>query len=198
METETAGGPIQRSAVAIRSARARHKAIGMEFIGDRKVDGADADDLIERLRQICSAHALGDPHVYARWAPFTARVEQSEVPEGYEDGWDFLARAMRSRDALGKAFLRTESQAPPKDKARREKSRELAIIRSAYAKQITTLVGVSNPRIESAFATVPREHFLGPGPWQIAWGSYVLTPDADPPADTKHGDWGCISNQAPR
>ena len=155
---------------------------GVKCLVDEKADATspDADDLVERLRQICSAHALGDPHVYARWAPFTARVEQSEMPEGYEDGWDFLARAMHSRDGLGKAFLRTESQAPPKDKARREKSRELAVIRRAYAKQITNLVGVSNPRIESAFATVPREHFLGPGPWQIAWGSYVLTPDADP------------------
>src|SRR5262245_12598979 len=35
-----------------------------------------------------------------------------------------------------------------------------------------------------AFATVAREHFLGPGPWQIlrppAIGEYATTPDADP------------------
>lgn len=59
---------------------------------------------------------------------------------------------------------------------------ELAIIRRAYAKQILAAAQVRNPCIEAAFATVPREDFLGPGPWLIPrWmDGCVPTPSADP------------------
>jgi protein-L-isoaspartate(D-aspartate) O-methyltransferase len=59
---------------------------------------------------------------------------------------------------------------------------ELAIVRRAYAMQILAAVGVSDTRIEDAFAGVRREDFLGPGPWQIfRWGAmYRPTPSADP------------------
>jgi protein-L-isoaspartate(D-aspartate) O-methyltransferase len=60
--------------------------------------------------------------------------------------------------------------------------RELPIVRRAYAKQIMAMVGVKNPSVESAFAAVPREDFLGPGPWQIFRynHAYVPTPNNDP------------------
>jgi protein-L-isoaspartate(D-aspartate) O-methyltransferase len=59
---------------------------------------------------------------------------------------------------------------------------ELIIVRRAYAMQILSAVGVDNPRIEAAFAAVPREAFLGPGPWQaFRWGmAYRPSPSADP------------------
>jgi len=39
----------------------------------------------------------------------------------------------------------------------------------------------SDPRIADAFASIPREDFLGPGPWlTIAGNGYVRTPTADP------------------
>jgi protein-L-isoaspartate(D-aspartate) O-methyltransferase len=59
---------------------------------------------------------------------------------------------------------------------------ELAIVRRAFAMQIVAAVGVDNPRLEDAFAAVPREAFLGQGPWQIfRWGMhYRPTPSADP------------------
>ena len=59
---------------------------------------------------------------------------------------------------------------------------ELKIIRRAFAKQIMAAGGVSDPRVEAAFAAVAREDFLGPGPWQIVrWGGgYRRTPDPDP------------------
>ena len=59
---------------------------------------------------------------------------------------------------------------------------ELAVVRRAYAMQVLAAVGVSDPRIEAAFASVPREAFLGEGPWQIfRWGmAYRATPGADP------------------
>jgi protein-L-isoaspartate(D-aspartate) O-methyltransferase len=64
-----------------------------------------------------------------------------------------------------------------------DKQTELSIVRQAYAKQILAAAGVNDARIESAFAAVRREDFLGPGPWEIVrWplGGYVRTPSADP------------------
>ncbi len=60
---------------------------------------------------------------------------------------------------------------------------ELRIIRAAYAKQILAAANVRDARLAAAFAAVPRENFLGRGPWLIVrWGTrdYVPTPDADP------------------
>ncbi len=45
---------------------------------------------------------------------------------------------------------------------------ELAVIRRAYAHQVLAAAETINPRIEAAFAAVPREKFLGPPPWLIA------------------------------
>ena len=63
-----------------------------------------------------------------------------------------------------------------------DRQTELAIVRRAYAKQILAAARVTNPRIEAAYAAVPREDFLGPGPWQIMrmLGGYAPTPEADP------------------
>ena len=41
---------------------------------------------------------------------------------------------------------------------------ELDIVRRAYAKHVMAAAGVADERVETAFATVPREQFLGPGP----------------------------------
>ena len=59
---------------------------------------------------------------------------------------------------------------------------ELRIIRRAFAKHVLAAAGVSDVRIEAAFADVPREAFLGKGPWQVLrWlARYVPTPDDDP------------------
>src|SRR5215467_13372712 len=62
-----------------------------------------------------------------------------------------------------------------------DREQELAVIRRAYAKQILAWATPSDPRLEAAFAAVPRERFLDPGPWPIMrYGGYVPTPDADP------------------
>ncbi len=63
------------------------------------------------------------------------------------------------------------------------KQSELTIVRKAYAKQVLAAAGVEESRLESAYAQVSREHFLGPGPWPIfRWGSgtYTQSPDDDP------------------
>lgn len=55
------------------------------------------------------------------------------------------------------------------------------IVRRHYAEALALHVGLK-PELIEAFATVPREHFLGPGPWQIKTPNegYKETPDDDP------------------
>lgn len=58
---------------------------------------------------------------------------------------------------------------------------ELGIVRRAYAKQILAVMNVRDTRVEAAFAAMPREAFLGAGPWPILrWGGTVTSPSDDP------------------
>jgi len=59
---------------------------------------------------------------------------------------------------------------------------ELAVLRRAYARQVTFLGGAANAALEDAYANVSRELYLGRGPWPIfRWpGGYLQTPDKDP------------------
>ena len=57
--------------------------------------------------------------------------------------------------------------------------------RREFAEKIAALAGVRSLRLREALASVPREAFVGPGPWQIlrlaeATRGYQLTPDDDP------------------
>ncbi len=57
--------------------------------------------------------------------------------------------------------------------------------RRAFAEKIRALAGVRSPLLVEALATVRREDFLGPGPWQILRPvelglGYDWTPDDDP------------------
>jgi protein-L-isoaspartate(D-aspartate) O-methyltransferase len=53
--------------------------------------------------------------------------------------------------------------------------------RRVYAGMITAAAEVADPRIVEAFAAVPREDFLGPGPWDLMFeGAYATTPSDDP------------------
>jgi hypothetical protein len=57
-----------------------------------------ADDSVRRLRQVCLEHSLGDPYIYAQWAPFIARVNRTDTVEGTNDrAWNFLAQAVHGR-----------------------------------------------------------------------------------------------------
>ncbi|WP_164895679.1 protein-L-isoaspartate O-methyltransferase [Mesorhizobium sp. M7A.F.Ca.MR.176.00.0.0] len=54
-------------------------------------------------------------------------------------------------------------------------------IRKFYARLLVAHAGSPDPRLEAAFAEVPREAFLGPGPWTVIAGNgKVTTPSADP------------------
>jgi protein-L-isoaspartate(D-aspartate) O-methyltransferase len=53
--------------------------------------------------------------------------------------------------------------------------------RKFYARLIAAQARSADPRIEQVFASVPREAFLGPGPWTIVAGDgRIETPTADP------------------
>ncbi|MER9658007.1 protein-L-isoaspartate O-methyltransferase [Mesorhizobium sp. M0152] len=54
-------------------------------------------------------------------------------------------------------------------------------IRRFYARLMAANAGSPDPRLEEVFAEVPREAFLGPGPWRVIAGKGVVTtPSADP------------------
>ena len=63
---------------------------------------------------------------------------------------------------------------------------DLTARRRAYAEELRAISHLRSDALVDGFATVPREHFLGPGPWQIVSGigrnqvRYKATKDADP------------------
>ena len=62
-----------------------------------------------------------------------------------------------------------------------ERSARLEERRRLYAETILRTANVDHPRVARAFATIPREDFLPPGPWTlISGGVATTTPDADP------------------
>lgn len=64
----------------------------------------------------------------------------------------------------------------------------VAEARRFYARLLASHAGAQDPRLEEAFAAIPREAFLGPGPWTVittpwtasAGRNTVETPSADP------------------
>jgi len=54
-------------------------------------------------------------------------------------------------------------------------------VRRFYADELCRIDRISSPEIFAAFATVPRERFVGPGPWIIqSHGEMWVTDDSDP------------------
>jgi protein-L-isoaspartate(D-aspartate) O-methyltransferase len=60
----------------------------------------------------------------------------------------------------------------------------VAQVRAWYAEEVRAAGPVDSEAVVRAFAEVPRERFLGTGPWrfiaQVGRGAYRTTPDADP------------------
>src|SRR6516225_9445418 len=60
----------------------------------------------------------------------------------------------------------------------------IAAARHGYAEELRCTASIREPAVVKAFATVPREHFLGPGPWRIlspmSAVKYWTTDNADP------------------
>ena len=47
---------------------------------------------------------------------------------------------------------------------------DIAVARAVFAQRICWLAGFDDPNIVAAFAKVPRERFVGAGPWRIVGG----------------------------
>ena len=60
----------------------------------------------------------------------------------------------------------------------------IKVARRWFADELRHTAGVRSPAVIEAFATVPREHFCGPGPWRllspVGGAGYWTTEDADP------------------
>jgi len=53
--------------------------------------------------------------------------------------------------------------------------------RQFYAEELQFLTQMTSPALLRAFATVPRERFVGPGPWRVLGpAGFLTTEDADP------------------
>ena len=60
---------------------------------------------------------------------------------------------------------------------------EVSDARETFARNVTAHAGVRDGRLREAFAAVPREKFLGPGPWEIARprrSGYAFSESDDP------------------
>src|SRR5262249_5270313 len=75
-------------------------------------------------------------------------------------------------------------------------SMTLDAARRDYAEELRVRARLRNEALVQAFATVPREHFLGPGPWQLmlppqeaGGGVYILTDDTAPRTSTGTSSW---------
>src|SRR6186713_2720361 len=59
---------------------------------------------------------------------------------------------------------------------------DLNRLRARYAADILRSTGVENPRVEAAFAAVPREEFLTPPPWRIFLPGGVIEKNTSDPS----------------
>jgi protein-L-isoaspartate(D-aspartate) O-methyltransferase len=58
---------------------------------------------------------------------------------------------------------------------------QIESVRRFYAEELCRLNGISSPNLLAAFASVPRERFVGPGPWLIQGGdASSFTKDVNP------------------
>jgi len=68
-------------------------------------------------------------------------------------------------------------------RSRTTKQQDLKLARQNYAEELRAVANLQSEALVRAFAKVPREHFLGPGPWQVFTPyseSDWTTKDADP------------------
>jgi protein-L-isoaspartate(D-aspartate) O-methyltransferase len=80
-------------------------------------------------------------------------------------------------------------QESSRSRSRTTKQRDLNLSLQFYAEELRAVADLQSEALVRVFAKVPREHFLGPGPWQVRSPGYVrsagnegywTTKDADP------------------
>src|SRR5438093_11785394 len=63
---------------------------------------------------------------------------------------------------------------------------DLERARVDFAERLRQKAGLRSAALVRAFGTVPREHFVGPGPWKILVPSDLLAYRATPDSDPRH------------
>jgi protein-L-isoaspartate(D-aspartate) O-methyltransferase len=129
-------------------------------------------DIARVVQQALPMQGLGLPRPFGR------------VEGGVYSVNEDLTRALRfARSLPGQANApgnRTADQAPED----RNWSHSVESARRWYAEELRFTARVSSPSVIEAFASVPRERFVGPGPWRIRspinMDEYWWTADADP------------------
>jgi hypothetical protein len=128
---------------------------------------------------------MANAHQYAHWLQRIARTAAFEYCIGV-----LTVRSLSSKlDHTAKCFdsqgCFTHTGAPTRQgvvTGLDQEKAELVVARRTCDKKLMATSGVTDPRIEEALASVPREHFLGPAPWKLGTedGSYVEAPSGDP------------------
>jgi protein-L-isoaspartate(D-aspartate) O-methyltransferase len=90
----------------------------------------------------------------------------------------FLRRARDGRRSA-QSTLRPDCGANRDVKFSRAMQDRSARLRKAYAARIARLAGLADPRIEAAFASVPREDFSGLPPWYVSGGGFGSASETD-------------------
>ncbi len=62
----------------------------------------------------------------------------------------------------------------------------MSAARRRYAEELKYVAHIKSDALVRAFAKVPREKFLGPGPWRIPWGHEHWTTEDDDPKHLYH------------
>ncbi len=75
-------------------------------------------------------------------------------------------------------MVHTEPQFTPQQTTSTELSLETE--RQRYAEELRQKAQLRSPAVVRAFTQVPREHYLGPGPWKVLDLEYHATADANP------------------
>jgi protein-L-isoaspartate(D-aspartate) O-methyltransferase len=142
-----------------------------------------AKPVVQELESVCAQHGLGDAAVYVRFTPFLMRINQRTLAPDMVRAYDFLRTALQAHGSPTAVPSAPPSApatpVPPIDFT----PAELDAVRRAFARQMGLMAGVVEPRLESAFAAIEREKFLGPGPWLVLSmmrGSFMTTRDASP------------------
>ncbi len=90
--------------------------------------------------------------------------------------------SQRGPQSVNNRAWKTKRCPMPEDPRVLQPASRNARLRKFYASFVASRADAHDPRIEQAFAVIPREPFAGPPPWSIGTRGqrYVETPDADP------------------
>ena len=143
---------------------------------------AHLDDPRERVRSWISPAQLADMIVAHLEIGLEDKQRLLEVFDPIERLRKVLryipSEVLKVRREGEQLFVHAESQPTPQQATSTELSLETE--RQRYAEELRQKAQLRSDAVVRAFAQVPREHYLGPGPWKVLDLEYHTTADADP------------------